>query len=459
MGVMSEGASANCRPRLRAADSHHPVRLSLVKSLRRVGFTGLLIVLLPALTACVSTAPTTAPTNYLDRVESQIQGTVRVSASTLSPQETNVFFAIPLAKKGVQPVWLEIENHGDDELALLLLSIDPDYFSPSEVAWMYRSYLNLKYEEVVDRFLKHHIPVVVPPGQTVSGFVYTNLDPGAKAFSVELWAEGLHVAFDFAQLVPGFEADFLNVDFENLYGTRDVQELSLEAVGSYIESLPCCVMGPDEVSQGDPLNLVIIGDSRHMLATLVRQGWDLTETMRRDTVWKTVASSLFRSSYRTSPISPLFLFNRPQDISLQKTRGTVDERNHLRLWLAPVTHNGKHVWVGQISRDIGVKLSRKTLVTHKIDPIVDEARLYITLDLAASRALEALGYAGGVGISTRADPRVNYTRDPYYTDGLRIVLILDETRRSLEQTRLLDWVDPAAIRSGTQVETVPVQEQ
>jgi hypothetical protein len=31
------------------------------------------------------------------------------------------------------------------------------------------------------------------------------------------------------------------------------------------------------------------------------------------------------------------------------------------------------VWVGQISRDIGVKFSRKIFVTHKVDPAVDKA--------------------------------------------------------------------------------------
>ncbi|HCU54426.1 MAG TPA: hypothetical protein DIC36_09200, partial [Gammaproteobacteria bacterium] len=67
------------------------------------------------------------------------------------------------------------------------------------------------------------------------------------------------------------------------------------------------------------------------------------------------------------------------------------ERNHLRLWLAPVTLAGQNVWVGQISRDIGVRFSSKTFVTHKIDPIVDEARLYISLDIAAAQSLRAVG--------------------------------------------------------------------
>ena len=120
----------------------------------------------------------------------------------------------------------------------------------------------------------------------------------------------------------------------------------------------------------------------------------------------------------------------------------MNERNHLRLWLAPVTLNGETVWVGQISRDIGIKLSTKTFVTHKIDPVVDEARLYITLDLAASETLRALGYVKGVGYSGRGTPRHNYTNDPYYTDGLRVILILHKGRNPLENVQRLRWAQP-----------------
>ena len=131
---------------------------------------------------------------------------------------------------------------------------------------------------------------------------------------------------------------------------------------------------------------------------------------------------------------------------MQKARNTVDERNHLRLWLAPVALNGKAVWVGQISRDIGVKLSSKTFVTHKIDPFIDEARLYITLDVAASQTLRALGYVKGVGYSDREAPRFNYTRDPYYTDGLRVILILGEERHPLDSIEYLPWEQPTGIK-------------
>lgn len=365
-----------------------------------------------------------------------------MSAVVLSPQETLDTFEFPLAQRKIQPVWIEVENHEDEEFALMLLSIDPDYFAPSEVAWLFRGDGKPGFDKRLDLFLERHIPPVIPPHSTVSGFVYTNLDPGAKVFAVELLGERTLRSFDFAQLIPGFEADFARVDFEQLYEQTEVQDLDLEGLRRYLESLPCCVLGGDQKTSGDPLNFVIVGDGRHMLATLVRRGWDLTETTRRATAWRTVASSLFGWKYRTSPVSPLYMFDRPQDIALQKARHSVDERNHLRLWLAPVTMDGKNVWVGQISRDIGIKFSSKTFVTHKIDPVVDEARLYISLDLAASQSLRAVGYVKGVGYSDRDAPRYNYTKDPFYTDGLRVVLILGEIRQPLDSIEFLDWSRP-----------------
>ena len=384
--------------------------------------------------------------DYRARAESQTQAGVRVSAVVLSADETLDVFEVPLAQKHIQPVWIEIENREDEEFVLMLLSVDPDYFAPSEVAWLFRGEGKPSFDKRLDLFLERHIPIVIPPQGTVSGFVYTNLDPGAKAFAVELIGERALRSFEFAQLVPGIEADFMRVDFERLYEQTEMRDLDLEGLRNYLEALPCCVLGGDQGTAGDPLNFVILGDGRHMLATLVRRGWDLTETTRQATAWRTVASSLFGWKYRTSPVSPLYVFDRPQDIALQKARRSVDERNHLRLWLAPVTMDGQNVWVGQISRDIGIKFTTKTIVTHKIDPVVDEARLYISLDLAASQSLRAVGYVKGVGHSDRDAPRYNYTKDPFYTDGLRVVLVLGEGRQPLDRIEFLDWSRPPQMR-------------
>jgi hypothetical protein len=85
---------------------------------------------------------------------------------------------------------------------------------------------------------------------------------------------------------------------------------------------------------------------------------------------------------------------------------------------------GTPVWVGQISRDIGVRLTRKTITTHKIDPSVDETRWYLMQDLYFSEGLERFGFVEGVGAAPPERPRFNFTGDPYETDGLRAVLWL-----------------------------------
>ena len=392
-----------------------------------------------SLAGCATPPAQTESMDYRARAETRVEGGVSVSAVVLSPRETEHRFDIPLAKKGIQPIWIEIDNQEDREFFLMLLSVDPEYFSPSEVAWMFRHQGDESLEDRIDMLVNRHIPLIIPAHGKVSGYVYTNLDPGAKAYAVEMFTEQDLLSFEFIQIVPGFEADFMRVRFEQLYPENEVQDLTLSQLREYLETLPCCVAGGNRKTPGDPLNLVIVGGGRHLLATFVRRGWDLTETMRGETVWRTVASSLFRSLYRTSPVSPLYLFDRKQDFALQKTRGTVHERNHLRLWLAPITLAGRNVWVGQISRDIGIKPVSNTMVTHKIDPLVDEARLYLTLDALGANALQSIGYVKGVGSSTREAPRYNYTKDPYYTDGLRVVLILAEERQLIDSIEYLPW--------------------
>ena len=88
------------------------------------------------------------------------------------------------------------------------------------------------------------------------------------------------------------------------------------------------------------------------------------------------------------------------------------------------------VWIGQVSRDIGVRFTPKTwnLTTHRVDPDVDEARDYVIEDLLQAGRIEATGYAECVGPCDIASPRRNLTGDPYFTDGKRAVILLSKTR-------------------------------
>jgi hypothetical protein len=129
---------------------------------------------------------------------------------------------------------------------------------------------------------------------------------------------------------------------------------------------------------------------------------------------------------------------------LQKSRRTVDERNHLRLWLAPVRLRGRPVWVGQVSRDIGVKLIEKNFITHKVDPDIDEARNYVLFDLMLTGWFPQYVFVAGVGKVSPDDPRYNYTEDPYFTNGFRLVLFHAGDSERTDDLEMLDWERPLA---------------
>ena len=88
------------------------------------------------------------------------------------------------------------------------------------------------------------------------------------------------------------------------------------------------------------------------------------------------------------------------------------------------------MWVGQVSRDIGVRFTTRAwnLTTHRIDPDVDESRDYVIEDRMLSGRAAAAGYVAGVGGSTRDQPHRNLTGDPYFTDGKRAVILLSASR-------------------------------
>ena len=133
-------------------------------------------------------------------------------------------------------------------------------------------------------------------------------------------------------------------------------------------------------------------------------------------------------------------------MALQKARETIHERNHLRLWLSPMRCEGKPVWVGQISRDIGVRFTSRTIMTHKIDPDVDETRDFIIQDLWYSQGLAKFGYAKGVGAASISAPQSNLTGDPYFTDGLRAVLWVSSDPIGFEDLEFVEWEIPHVTR-------------
>src|SRR5262249_18301639 len=84
--------------------------------------------------AAVRLQPDLGPSGFKSRALSRSDGGVRVSTSVLSADESLALYGVPLAKKGIQPVWIEVENH--DAIAYWLMSpgLDPHFFPASEAA-------------------------------------------------------------------------------------------------------------------------------------------------------------------------------------------------------------------------------------------------------------------------------------------------------------------------------------
>jgi LssY C-terminus len=372
---------------------------------------------------------------------------VRVTVSVLSAAESEAVFGVAVYDAGVQPVWLHIENHDSVPYLLFPSQVDPNKFSPLEAAYRNHHRFGLATQAAMDTyFLANSIKRLIPPGATVSGFVYTNLHLGAKEVQVLLVGPQRVKRFTFLVHVPGLHTHYTEVNFNTLYQPADIISYNEEELRQAIEALPCCTTNARATAYGDPLNLVFIGELEDILAAFIDRQWTMTEQVYAASIWREVQAFLFGASYRYAPFSPLYLYHRRQDLALQKARTTIAARNHLRLWLAPMRFVDKPIWVGQVSRDIGVRFTLSTwhLTTHRIDPHVDEARGALVEDLLLSRRITKLGFAKGGPAATLATPRANLTGDPYMTDGLRAVLLFADERthavgEALLTLQTFDW--------------------
>jgi hypothetical protein len=375
---------------------------------------------------------------FLERAQTQVENNVRVTAAVLGAEESKAVFGLPLYTKGIQPIWLEIENNDEERVWFSPVGLDPNYFPPLEVAYMHRFRFSKEANQQMEQYFNEQaMGLYVEPGRVRSGFVFTNLDVGTKSFNVDLVGEDHQVrTFTFLISVPGFRASHHEVDWHTLYSKDEMVSLDEAPLRKALESLPCCATNEEGTMMGEPINVVVIGNGEDVLHALIQSGWDETESQRPV---RTESSSIFSGEYRYAPVSPLYLYGRPQDAAFRKSRETARERNQLRLWLSPMTFEGKPVWVGQISREVRV---RSLLKRHTMEPHLDEARTYILQDFLYAQGLAKYGYVKGVGAAPISEPRQNLTGNAYFTDGYRVVLWVSSDPISFSEVEVVEWEIP-----------------
>lgn len=397
---------------------------------------------------CATTIPSPVdPLAYLNRAKSSVKEGLAVTVAVPTTAKAQAIYGVELASKQIQTVWVEVKNDSTDTYWFLTSGLDPEYFSPTEAAFAFHSTSDEANRRLDKNFQKLQFKNPIKPGSTVSGFVLVNLDEGFKAIDIDLISRGSVKSFTFILRDPDFKGDLKLIDFETLYDAEDI--ISIEEEEEFrrsLEELPCCTTNAKGDEYGDPLNLVLVGSKYDIGAALIRRNWHSTEIIWTQSIWRTFKSFFQGTRYRYSPVSLLYVYGRRHDMAWQKARGTINERNHMRFWLSPIRFRGKMVFVGHISRDIGVKLTPKspTISTHVIDADVDEARRYFSEDMAHSQALAKIGLVKGIGAVGKEAPRINLVGDPYYTDGFRAVLFFDPKPFTLSDLEILDWeIQPA----------------
>jgi hypothetical protein len=391
----------------------------------RVGFSFVIYVTLALLLSGCATQSyhyeSTSSFPIRDRAKSETKGQITISASVPGKAEAQAIFGIPIYDRGIQPVWLNIENNSEERVRFAPTGVDPDYFSPLEVAYMHRKgYTKEARRQMNERFYRSAMPRHIPAGESRSGYVFTHASTGTKAFNVDIFSGGVDESFAFFITVPGFVPDHQSIEFDKLYDRSEIHDYDFAGLRTGLEDLPRFSTDQSGEQQGLPLGIVIVAPGIDVLKALLRAGWNESPKIRDE-------DQLAKAN---------FLFGRIPDAVFRNQGSGARDRNELNLWLAPMLIEGKEVWLAQIVHFIGQRTQLEQAVFGaRIDPDVDEGRSYLLQNVWYAQGLEQVGWMAGSGSVSIESARYDFNSLEYFTDGYRLVIWLSGEPVSLLETR------------------------
>jgi hypothetical protein len=368
-------------------------------------------------------------TAVTQRAIAQEQGAFVVRASVPGEEEARKIFGFPIYKRGIQPVWLEISNTGSKRARVILSSIDEDYFSPLEVAYMHKKHFSKEGWLDMEKYLHASaLPRQIAPNETASGFVFTHTSNGTKAFNLDIFyaeVEPEYEQFTFFVEVPGFVPDHASVDFRNLYRPEEIRTVDRETLPELLGEIPCCTTNHDGSAQGRPAQLFFVADPLDLLRALLRAGWNET-SYARDATYQSNAD---------------YLFGRPPDAIFRKGRDKTTERAELGLWLAPAIVDGKALWVGQFKHAIGRRYAVGELFLGvTLDPDANDGRNYVLQDLWYAQSLQHWAWSDSGKLVPQDAPESDFHGNLWFSvDSYRLALWVSGAPVDLAAATPIDW--------------------
>ncbi len=374
---------------------------------------------------------------FLERAQTKAEENVQVTAAVLSAEETELIFGLDLYARGIQPVWLEIENNDESTMWFLPVGLDPQYFAPLEVSYVVRFRFAKEANEQMDEyFQKLSMGNRIEPGETRSGFVFSHLEHGTKIFNVDVIGGDHNLrTFTFAVPVPGLAEDVTQIDWNKLYEPTEMVTYDRDELKDALGKLPCCVTDQGGNNEGLPLNVVIIGTRDDLIYAVIRGGWDVTE---RTTSQQTDSTPIPGTDDRYRPVSIRYAFDRPQDASFRKSRHGGQPHSHLRLWLSPITVDEIPVWIAQVGRDVP---ARSKSSGRLVD--ADDARTMLFQDLLLSQALGFFGIVKRGNAPLAVQSYEQLSGGTFFADGFRVVFGLGSEPTALADVERLQWEAPS----------------
>ena len=402
-----------------------------------VRWLALAIVLLAG--GCATTYETVPPEQvpFLERAQTKAEENVQVTAAVLSAEETELIFGLDLYARGIQPVWLEIENNDESIMRFLPVGLDPEYFAPLEVSYVVRFRFAKEANEQMDEYFRElSMGHRIGPGETTSGFVFSHLEHGTKIFNVDVVGEDHNLrTFTFAVPVPGLAVDVTHIDWNKLYEPAEMVAYDRDEFKGALDELPCCVTDQEGNREGLPLNVVIVGTRDDLVYAAIRAGWDITE---RTASQQTDSTPIPGTDDRYRPVSIRYAFDRPQDASFRKSRHGGQPHSHLRLWLSPITVDGIPVWIGEVGRDVP---ARSKSSGRLVD--ADDARTMLFQDILLSQALGSFGVVKRGNAPLAVQSYEQLSGGTFLADGFRVVMGLSSDPTALADVERLEWEAPS----------------
>ena len=373
-----------------------------------------------ALTACATwTVPTdTSDTPLRARAVAEAGRGVEVRATVLGAKDCVRMLGSDVTAAGVQPVWIEVRNDTEHMLWLLRAGVDPDYFSPREVAWSaHVKFAGETNARIDEHFSQLAFPNPIPAHGTSSGILFTNPQPVTKLLTVDLLGSKMMIPFTLFLPVPGDGAGAKEMIHQ--YAATEIANYDdLGTLRDALAGLPCCGATADGRQVGEPLNVVLIGNFDDIAAAVNRRG--------------------FRQAHFGTEASQQ-VFGRKADLTVRKRVKAGASESWLRLWRAPLSYRGDMVFVAQAGRPMGGRFLKSDAPDSIMHADVDEVRNLLIQDFMYSGGLEKLAFVAGVGEVTPDRPRTLTGGGHYFTDGRRVALFFSTRPRTFAEVEILQW--------------------